>query len=163
MKLLFKEEQKFTQWWLWVILIAIMILPIYGIYKQLIIGKPFGSKPMSDVGLIIFTICMLVFITLFFFMRLKTEIDQNEIRIRFFPFVKKRIAWKDIKNVEVLKYGFVGGWGIRFWTQYGTVYNTKGDEGLAIELTNGKKFLVGTQKKQELSEAIKSQIQKIKS
>ena len=52
MKTEFKEEQKFTQWWLWVILIPIGILPIFGIYKQLILGEKFGDKPMSDLGLI---------------------------------------------------------------------------------------------------------------
>lgn len=87
---------------------------------------------------------------MFGFMRLKTEIFQDEIRINFFPFVKKRINWNEIKSVEIVNYGFVG-WGIRLWTKYGTVYNTKGNKGLAIELLNGKKFLIGTQMEKELN------------
>ena len=51
-----KETQKFSQWWLWLILIGIGILPILGIYKQLIIGEKFGDKPMSDLGIIIFAL-----------------------------------------------------------------------------------------------------------
>lgn len=146
----FKEEQKFTQWWLWIILIGIGIFPIFGIYKQLILGEKFGDKPMSDFGLILFCLFTFSIISMFGFMRLKTEIDQDEIRINFFPFVKKRINWKEIKSVEIVNYGFVG-WGIRLWTKYGTVYNTNGNKGLAIELLNGKKFLIGTQKKNELN------------
>ena len=65
--------------------------------------------------------------------------------------VKKRVNWKEIKNAEIVNYGFVGGWGIRLWTQYGTVYNMKGNKGLAIELLNGKNFLIGTQKPKELT------------
>jgi len=149
MKIDFKEEQKFTQWWLWIILIGIGIFPIFGIYKQLILGEKFGDKPMSDFGLILFCLFTFSIISMFGFIRLKTEIDQDEIRINFFPFVKKRINWKGIKSVEIVNYGFVG-WGIRLWTKYGTVYNTKGNKGLAIELLNGKKFLIGTQKKNEL-------------
>lgn len=90
-KIEFNEEQKFTQWELWLILIGIRILPIFGIYKQLILGGKFGDKPMSDFGLIIFCVFIFGLIVMFWFMRLKTEIDQNEIRMNFFPFVKKRI------------------------------------------------------------------------
>ena len=75
--------------------------------------------------------------------------------MRFFPLVKKDIKWKDIKDVQVIEYGFVGGFGIRLGTKYGTVYNIKGNKGLAIELTNGKKYLIGTQKETELKTALK--------
>ena len=109
---------------------------------------------MSDFGLIIFSMFIFGLIAMFWFMRLKTEIDQNEIRINFFPFIKKRVNWKEIKNAEIVNYGFVGGWGIRLWTKYGTVYNTKGDKGLAIELLNGKKILIGTQKETELRKIV---------
>lgn len=154
MKIEFKEEQKFTQWWLWLILIGIGILPIIGIFKQFMFQEKFGDKPISDLGLIV--LCMSIFglIAMLWFVRLNTEIDQHEIRINFFPFVKKRIKWKEVKHAEIVNYGFVGGWGIRLWTKYGTVYNTKGDKGLAIELQNGKKFLIGTQKATELSKII---------
>lgn len=154
MKIDFKEEQKFTQWWLWIFLTGIGIFSIFGIYKQLIIGEKFGDKPMSNPDLIIF--CLLIFsiITMFWFLRLKTEIDNEEIRINFFPFVKKQISWKEIKSIEIVNYGFVG-WGIRLWTKYGTVYNTKGNKGLAIELLNGEKYLIGTQRENEVKEIIK--------
>lgn len=149
MKIDFKEEQKFTQWWLWIILIGIGIIPIFGIYKQLILGEKFGDNPMSDFGLILFCLFSFSILALFWFIRLKTEIDQGEIRINFSPFIKKRINWKEIKSAEIVNYGFVG-YGIRFWTEYGTVYNTNGNKGLAIELLDGTKFLIGTQMEHEL-------------
>jgi hypothetical protein len=146
----FKEQQKFTQWWLWVILIVIGFLPIIGIYKQLIIGENFGSKPMTNIELGLVSLLVFGVIALFWLIKLETEINSNEIRMRFFPFIKKKVLYKDIKNAKVVNYGFVGGWGIRLWTAYGTVYNIKGNKGLAIELLNGEKFLIGTQKENEL-------------
>ena len=49
MKVEFQEEQKFTQWYLCVILIGVGMIPTFGIYKQLIVGEEFGDKPMSDI------------------------------------------------------------------------------------------------------------------
>jgi len=152
---MFKEQQRFTQWWLWLIMIPIGILPLFGIYQQLILGEPFGDKPMSDLGLGVFSFFTLLLVGLFIVMKLKTQIDEHEIQMNFFPFVKKKTKWAEVKNAEVINYGFVGGWGIRFWTQYGTVYNIKGNKGLAIELLNGKKYLIGTQKEIELQEMVK--------
>ncbi len=158
MKTTFKEEQKFTQWWLWGIIILIGVIPIIGIYKQLILGENFGNNPMSDRGLIVFSIFMFAFIVLFLLMKLTTTINKDEIQMSFFPFIKKNVKWSEIKKAKIVNYGFVGGWGIRLWTKYGTVYNIKGNKGLAIELLNGKKFLIGTQKEVELEEIIKSHI-----
>ena len=128
--------------------------PIFGIYKQLILGEKFGNKPMSDPGLVIFAIFIFLLIGLFLTMKLKTSIDKNGIQMSFFPFTKKKVNWNEIKNTKVVNYGFVGGWGIRLWTKYGTVYNMKGNKGLAIELKNGKKFLIGTQKERELNSIV---------
>ncbi len=154
MKTEFKEEQKFNQWWLWLILILMGILPLIGIYKQLILGEKLGDNPMSDISLLIFSIIMFSLVGLFLIMKLKTSIDKNGINMHFFPFIKKSVDWQQIKNVKVVNYGFVGGWGIRLWTKYGTVYNVKGDKGLEIVLKSGKKFLIGTQKETELSTII---------
>ena len=156
MKTEFKEEQKFTQWWVWLILIGIALIPVYRIYKQNFQGEVSGDKPMSNLGLIAFVIFMLLFLLLFLLFKLTTEINTKEIKIQFFPLVNKVVEWKDVKSAQVLNYGFVGGWGIRLFTKYGTVYNIKGNKGLALELKNGKKLLVGTQKMEELYEIVKN-------
>ena len=154
MKISFQEKQRFTQWWIWILIGGISLIPIVGIYQQIIKGEPFGSKPMPDLGLIIFLLLMIALVVFFRTMYLKTEIDEDAIRIKFFPFVTKDYHWKDIATAEVVNYGFVGGWGIRLGTKYGTVYNVKGNQGLAIRLKNGKKNCIGTQKKDELEAVI---------
>lgn len=124
------------------------------LYKQLFLKEQFGTKPLSDLGLILFLIFVFSLIFMFMFIRLKTVIDNEKIQISFFPFTRKNVKWDDIESVKIVDYGFVGGWGIRLGTKYGTVYNIKGSKGLAIELKNGKKFLIGTQKEKELNNII---------
>lgn len=147
----FKEEQKFSQWWIWLILLLVGIVPIYGIYKQLIMKEQFGDKPMSDIGLVIFALVTVGVIALFYYIRLKTDINKYEISFSFSPFTKKKIKWMDVKTAKVINYGFIGGYGIRLGTKYGTVYNISGKKGLFIELKSGKKLLIGTQRPNELS------------
>lgn len=159
----FKEEQKFTQWWLWLILIGVGGLQFYAVYKQLILGEAFGENPMSNLGLILLSILVLGLIIMFRSLCLRTRIDQHEIRMNFFPFASKRIPWKKVRKAEIVNYGFVGGWGMRLWTKYGTVYNIKGNKGLAIELENGNKFLIGTQRVDELNEVLKKKAPKTES
>lgn len=153
MKIEFKEKQKFTQWWLWLILIGMVIIPVYGLYKQLVLGEPFGDNPMSNTGLIVFFLLTFGLMVLFWVMQLKTEIDNKEIRMNFIPFIQKKIDWEDVKYAKIVNYGFVG-WGIRVGTKYGTVYNAKGNKGLAIVLKDGKSLLIGTQKEAELDEVL---------
>jgi hypothetical protein len=153
MKTQFQEEQQITQWWLWLLLIGLALIPVYGMYKQVILGEVFGDKPMSNSGLIVAAIISFGLLLLFWVSKLVIKIDQKEIQIQFFPFTNRVVEWKDVKSAEVIKYGFVG-YGIRLFTKYGTVYNTKGNKGLALELKNGKKLLVGTQKIEELTEVV---------
>ncbi len=151
----FKEEQRFTQWWIWAILIPIGALPAIGIYQQFILKQPFGDKPMTDTGFLFFSVFIYGLIGLFLSFKLKTTVDKTGIHVHFYPILKRSVSWVDIKSIAVLNYGFVSGWGIRYWTRYGTVYNIKGKMGLAIELKNGVKFLIGTQKHEELDTVVR--------
>ena len=155
MNLYFRETQKFTQWWLWALLIGMILIPVIGIYRQIIVGEKFGNNPVSNFGLILFLIFMIAFVGFFWMMQLSTEINEDSIRIKFFPFTNKNIKWDEIKSAEIVNYGFIGGWGVRIGTKYGIVYNIRGNKGLAIELKNGKKLCIGTQKENELKAMIR--------
>ncbi len=155
----FKEVQRFTQWWLWLLLFPVATLPVFGIYKQLILSQPFGDKPMPNAVLILFSLLCFSILFLFRFMKLKTEINRYGIHWEFFPFTKKRVMWSDVNSAKTVNYGFVGGWGIRLGTRYGTVYNTRGNKGLAVEPENGKKFCIGTQKEDEMKRVVEKYCQ----
>ena len=150
--MIFKETQKFTQLWLYIPLIALAGIPVYGCYRQIILGAPFGSSPLPNWGLIVFALFMFAFIGLFMIMKLKTTITRDVIQIQFIPFMNRKIQVDQIDHAEIVDYGFVGGWGIRLWTKYGTVYNTRGNMGLAITLKDGKKLCIGTQQIDKLEQ-----------
>ncbi|MBT0608799.1 hypothetical protein KIV10_11455 [Aequorivita echinoideorum] len=152
----FTEVQKFTQWWLWLLLVVIGISLAVGVYQHYSVGGNIEENP-DGVALISSLVIILLVIGLFKIMKLQTSINKQKIHMRFFPFINKSIKWDNVKHAEVVNYGFVGGWGIRIWTRYGTVYNVKGNKGLALELTSGKRLLIGTQKSNELARWIKTQ------
>ena len=154
MRLYFKEQQKFNQWWLWVPMILFALFILYGLYQQVILGHSFGDHPLSNSGLVGFLVFVMALMLFFWSIKMTTEINEESIRIRYFPFSSRIIKWQEIKSAKVLNYGFVGGWGIRFKTKFGTVYNTRGNLGLALELTNGKKLCIGTQKVDEMISVI---------
>lgn len=145
MKKTFKETQRFTQWWLWLILLSAFLLPLILLFQDM----EEGTEPNMIVVLVVF-IFGIAFLAFFRIMNLQTEIDQQKIFVRYYPILSKTFLWKDVQSAELLDYGFVGGWGVRYFTKYGTVFNIKGRKGLALVLKNKKKYLIGTQKEQEL-------------
>lgn len=158
-KTLFQETQRFTQWWLWLLLLGINIPLWIGIYQQLAQGVPYGDKPMSDIGLVILTLFLLSFLVFAYTSNLKTKITTNGIYFKLFPFHQKYrfYDWKEIQKAEVVKYspiGEYGGWGIRGFGN-NKAFNVKGNMGLRILFKDGTKRLIGTQKSKELEKVIK--------
>lgn len=146
----FDEEQKFDQKWLWTLLIIVSVV-ILAVQFSVFFSSSVEASGFGFYFSLFNVFLVIGLIGLFAVMKLKTSIDKEKISMEFFPFVKKEVAWRDIRKAEVLDYGFVGGWGIRLWTKYGTVYNTKGSKGLFIQLKDDKKFLIGTQKPDEMA------------
>ncbi len=148
--MVFEEKQKLSQWWIWIILIGTTLIPVYGIFQQIFLGKPFGNNPMSDVGLIIFLVAMIALDLFCWSITLRTRIDRESIKFELSPLVKRDIKWDNVQKAEIVNYGFVGGFGIRAGSKYGTVYNASGKMGLALVLKNGTKLCIGTQKEEDL-------------
>ncbi|MBT8285630.1 MAG: hypothetical protein HKO75_09675 [Flavobacteriaceae bacterium] len=149
---LFKEEQGFTQWYIWLLLFVILLIPGYGIIQQMILEVPFGDNPMSNLGLIVFLIGMLLLCLFFWKLKMRTIITRDHLYIKFKPLANKRIRWKDVASAEIVKYSPMIGYGMRFSPLYGTVYNVKGRKGLALKLKNGKKLMIGTQRYREIED-----------
>ena len=144
MKPLFTEKQRFNQWWLWLLLAVSLAVPAILLFKEI------TEKSGGFSGLIIILSVIILFVVL----RMTTVVTKENIQLTYFPFVNKTINLADIETMKVINYGFVGGWGIRFWTQYGTVYNVRGNKGLHIKFKNGKQLVIGTQKPQELEKVV---------
>ena len=155
----FTEKQKFKQVWIWLLLLGIACVGIWGAVQQLIFKIPFGNKPAPDWVMILIVFATFLPIMLFWFLQLETEVDSTGIYYRFRPFhFKKRfIAWNEITEAHVREYKPLkeyGGWGIRGSVRNGKAFNVSGNKGLQVVLSNGKKILLGTQKDLELADCI---------
>ena len=146
MKYLFEENQKFTQWWLWFLLVSFLIMSFV----------PFVANEIKiNYVLIGF---MLPFI--FYLFELRVKVSNKGLHYKFFPFHFKfhTINIEDIEKIEALQYkplAEYGGWGIKYGFK-GKAYNVIGNKGVKIFLKNGLNIMFGSQKHNELAKALKS-------
>jgi len=173
----YREVQQFRQSWVWALLLASILIELivmaifaYGMVKQLAYGQPWGDRPMSDsslalVGGLVILQCVVVGVGLpLFFRALKliTEVNADGLHVRFYPLTRRTIEFFDIRHCEARTYNPVleyGGWGIR-WGRKGTAYNVSGDRGVQLELRNGRRLLIGSQRADELARAIQAEMQR---
>jgi hypothetical protein len=157
----FKEQQRFTQTWLIVLLAISVIVPIVIIINEYLDE----NTTMSSNEFILTLGGILVSVTFIFFFQLKTRIDEFGIHYQFFPFhlSMKTIHWKEINTATVRTYdpiGEFGGWGLKgglFWDKSkGKCMNISGDIGIQLVFKDGKKLLIGTQKKEEATQVLKT-------
>ncbi|MBL0105501.1 MAG: hypothetical protein IPP51_17980 [Bacteroidetes bacterium] len=155
--ILYKEEQRYTQWWIWLIILAVNAIIVYGCIMQVLGGKQFGDNPMSNVGLIMF---MLLFLAFSFFIsrfRLQTNVKSDGVYVRFFPFQYKYkfYAWETITKSHVRSYSAFrefGGWGVRYgFFGKGRAFTLKGNKGWQLEFADKGKLLIGTQRPEDLT------------
>lgn len=157
-KTLFYEKQRFTQWWIWAILIGINGLVLYGIIQQLILNKPFGTNPADDMGLLMIAALCILSLAVFYSFKLETYIKSDGVHVRFYPFHLKfkHHKWTDIKKAYVRKYSPLkefGGWGVRFGNK-GNALNMSGNQGLQLEFADRKNLLIGTQRPDEIKDVL---------
>ncbi len=118
----------------------------------------------SDASrLILYGVVAVLFLTaviiVMLFIRLKTKITYEGIYYAYLPFVRKwkKIAKDDIAGYELRKFKAVleyGGYGMRTRRKAGKAYTISGNIGLQLYFKDGKKLLIGTQKKQAIKYAM---------
>ncbi|MEY2894774.1 MAG: hypothetical protein RIS42_493 [Bacteroidota bacterium] len=148
----FKETQRFTQWWLWLVLMGSWGAMIYSL---------FTDKPESGISYVVSGVIMCGLPILFWQMRLMTRITAEGIYVRFIPFHFKEqfYPWDSIESAQVRTYSPLkeyGGWGIKYgFNGQGKVYNVSGNEGLQLVFKSGEKLLIGTQKPAEIQAVVR--------
>ncbi|WP_395784399.1 hypothetical protein [Aquirufa sp.] len=147
----FKETQRFTQWWLWLILFGTWAIMIFALLQEVNeINMSFFIGGFIGLGLPIF----------FWQMRLVTRVTSAGIYVRFIPFHFKEqfYPWDSIESAQVRTYDSLfeyGGWGIKYgFSGQGKVYNVSGDQGLQLVFKSGEKILIGTHKPEEIQAAV---------
>ena len=161
-KLLFKEEQRYTQWWLWLILVSSLFALVIPIGSQLSAQSWAASSEeflrlilYGSVG-VLFLVAVLIVLVL---SRLKTKITSDGITITYLPLRRKpyHIKVAEIERYEIRKYKAkreYGGYGFRRRRKTGQAYIISGNIGLQLYFKNGKKLLIGTQRKQAIEFAM---------
>ena len=121
----FLEVQTFRKTWVLALVLPISLFLVilfgYGMIKQLILGQPWGNRPLPDVALAIIGPLGILFglglALLFYSAKLITEVREDGVYVRFFPLTHQKIPFEDIRHVEARTYSPIkefGGWGIRY-------------------------------------------------
>jgi hypothetical protein len=154
MSLYYQEMQNIRKPGIWLIVSA-FILPVngvllYGLYRQLVAGEPWGSEPNSDITLIVVILVVVLFSVaafwLIFSVELVIEIKDKTVYYHFRPFKKSSINFSDLLSWEVKAikpiFGF-GGFGLRI-TSKSKAFIVNGKNALFLKPKKGKQIVIDT-------------------
>jgi hypothetical protein len=105
-------------------------------------------------------VALLVFLIVFL-LHMTTEVTPTELRIWFgwAPGNARVVAVSAVRRVEIVTYRPIadyGFWGIRAGRDGEKAYIARGNRGVRIELTDGSRYLVGSQRAEALATALDS-------
>ena len=150
-RIVYKEQQRFRQWWLWAIILALTIfwLSLILISRELIVVL---LALILDLGLIVFM----------YSLKLDTEVTYTGIRIKFWPFHRRWLLFEfsNLKSAEEATYrplADYGGWGIRygiFNELHAKAYTVSGNKGVMVRMADETYILIGSKNPEELMSSI---------
>jgi hypothetical protein len=153
----YREEQRFRQWWIWLLVGFLAALQWWGFVQQILLGQPWGDRPAPDWMMILLWLAFGIGMPLFFlYLRLIVTVTEETVDIHYRPLTRRTIPVADLTRVEARTYSPLreyGGWGIRGLGS-NRAYNVRGDQGVELTLLDGRKVLIGSQKAEELALAI---------
>lgn len=144
---IFEENQSFRQPWLW----AVMLTTV-----AVVVVASFLAPESQAVSWVVLPF-VLALAVLLYAIRLTVQVDTEAVRISFLPLWKKTIPLGHIVRWEARTYRPIleyGGWGIRYTLGRGWAYNVSGNQGVQLELANGQRILIGSQRAEELAAVI---------
>jgi len=157
---IFQERQWFNQWWIIVIYLFLAGFPLFACYKWFILKENLGNvDPTNWGGILTIFILFPLSLALLLLVRLKTTIDDRGITYKYTPvhLNHKTVPWASIQCCYVKKYNALtefGGWGYKYGRKGLKAMTIKGNKGIYLEMKNGNKLLIGTQKPIEVRQTI---------
>lgn len=161
---LFHEIQRFDRGWLPWIVASSTVIGV-AVIAAVICFLVFSQKPVGKTtdysSLLACFIGVLVFVGVAVLMRvcnLCIEIRKTGLFLRYFPFHLsfQKIPLEDVKTFRVVTYRALreyGGYGIKYgWKS--KAFTVSGDRGVKLELHSGRSILLGSQKPEEMAEAL---------
>jgi hypothetical protein len=153
----FQERQDFRRTpflrWLVVVMIAMDAAIVAFIFLTIWRRQP--DNPVVWVMTAVVMLVMLGLLGLYFVARLDTNVSEEGVTLRLFPFGMRKIAAGEIRDARIVEVRPMeyGGWGVR-WVPGGRAYILRGGRGVRIELTSGKFVLIESCRPEELLAAI---------
>jgi len=162
-ELIYREEQRFALWLRWLIVLSMVWIVPLSIFPLTKIPSEQSSPEVLPIILLIVAgvFVPIAIAALFWLLKLETEVRPDGLYIRYYPFHInfKKFTADDLSEYYARKYKPIreyGGWGIRYSFGKGKAYNVSGNKGVQLVFKSGKRLLIGSQRAEELEEAIRS-------
>ena len=156
----FYEQQRFSSPLSLIVVCSLVAAVVILVSVAAVAQHPLDASDI--VSIIVGAIAAMAIVPLFLLAKLETEVHSDRLRVRLFPFhIRYReISAEDLSECYARTYKPIreyGGWGIRcsFRKGAGRAYNMKGNQGVQLVFKDGKRLLIGSQKPDELAQAIK--------
>ena len=164
-KPLFHEEQSLRQARLLVLTaippVAMLLLAIW----QVGLGHPWGKQPMSNAGIVGWTIFLWLIYFRLITIKLVTDVQPNELSVTMRGLWRSyRVPMDAVQSVRAVTFDPVrdwGGYGVRS-TSRGKAYIARGNQAVELELKKGGVVLVSSNRPAELAQALDQQLSKLK-
>jgi hypothetical protein len=142
---LFRETQQFRVGWIWMILIACVLMSI-GLTAAVGFDNKAGRQAMG-VALAFIIPLETGMLYLFYIVQLQTIVTTEGVFYRWWPFFK-RYGWLSKEEIAEAKPGKgpALSYGFHIVPGFGRVHNTGPGKGIQIVLKNDRKVFIGTQK-----------------
>ncbi|MBN1477384.1 hypothetical protein JXA47_11575 [Candidatus Sumerlaeota bacterium] len=159
--ILFREVQRFAQWWLWAMLIGLGFIVPLTILVAIKLAEEEVSSTEFLPALLATGGCLLLIGLLFAVLRMTTEVRRTGLYLGFLPFRRlKQIPLEGMTEHRAVEYRPVrdyGGWGIK-GTRSKRAFNVKGNRGVRIDFEDGRHILIGSQEPERLDRAIEKML-----
>jgi hypothetical protein len=158
----YREDQNFA-WWVYVVL-AVMATTTALTYLAVGPGGNANGGRASGLGVFLLVGLALPSVLVLGVLRMTTEVTPLSCRVWFgwIPTYRHSVPISSITRVEVVTYrplADCGGWGIRRGRDGERVLNARGNRGVRLILSDGSRLLIGSQRPEELAQALEQAIQ----
>ena len=145
-------EVQYFPWWVYPILIlALAVVLMTWLFLR---GNFFAKSSLTVAGGLL-VVAMVI-------LRMTTYIDERSLTVSFgwIPVLQKTLLLSDIQEVQACTYHPLkqfGGWGWRYSGDGTHALTARGTQGICLQLQDGRKFIVGSSKSEELMETLRQE------
>jgi hypothetical protein len=137
--------------------LAMLLLLVW----EVILGHPWGTKPLSNASLIGWTVFLWLVYLRLVTVRLVTDVRSGQVTVSMRGFWRERhIPLHEIRSAKVVAYDPVrdyGGYGIRI-ARGVKAYIASGNRGVRLDLVNSGAVLIGSEHPEDLASVINSHV-----